>query len=208
MGKLAGFSGDDLGVIKFTPGMATFDGLQAQKLEAIGAVLLERERLLLEISGPSNPELDRPGLAARNVERKLQRARFDELKRKGKGPQEAQDVVVTAKDRYRILADLYEDAFDESARALEKKLKAKGKIGKKDDEDEIVENAMVKRLAESSLPTDTELRELAEKRAAGMWDHLIEIEGLSETRLRLSEPNLDAKESDGRVSAKLDLTTE
>ena len=209
MGNLAGFAGDDLGEIKFAPGVPTFDGLQAQKLEAIGTILLERERLILLIPGPSNPELDRPGLAARNVKRKLQSVRFEELKRKGKGPQEAEDVVVTAKDRYRILADLYEDAFDESARALEKKLKEKGKIGKKDDEDEIVENAMIKRLAESSLPTDAELRELAEKRAAGMWDHLVGIEGLSETRLQLSEPNLDAKESaDGRVPAKLDLTTE
>jgi hypothetical protein len=204
-GKLAGFLGDDLGTIEFEPGDSEVDSLQAQKLDALSSALLKKESLVLIVVGAANPEIDGTGLAKRRVERRLKQVRFEELK--GRGPENAEDIALTNRERERILEDLYEDQFGESARSLEKRLRKEGEIEKDDDEDAVVEKAMVRRLAESDPPTGEDLKALADARATHMAERVAATDGIDDSRIRVVEPDLDAKESGGRVRAELDLTT-
>ena len=206
LGSVARFAGGDLGSVAFAAGRAKLDTLEAQKVEALAAALQEKPDLALVVRGPVHPEIDRPALARANVERRLREIRFDELKRKGRGPESVDDVVLTDRERREMLVDLYEDTFDESERSVRKSIEADDSGLGGDELDRAVAKRMVARLAENGSVDDDALADLGRRRAEAIEAIVVGFDGLDESSVSVGDVDLEAKASGGNVICALELS--
>jgi len=142
--------------------------------------LNDRPGLKLEIAGRINPEADLAGLKRASIQRKVRAAKLQEMIAKGAGGNSA-EITVSEEEYAGLLQKVY---------LAEPFAKPRDKDGKPlpqtvaDMEKQLIENARI---------GETELRDLAERRALAVKRHLEERGKIGNERMFLVAPVLNAE---------------
>jgi hypothetical protein len=209
LGSIAGMATDDSGYVAFAAGQSRLDSLQAGKLDQIAEVLAERPTLVLSVGGGVNTAEETDALSREKVLTRIRTVRFAELEKKGKAPKTVDEVVLTRDDTLDLMGDLYKDEIDEKPSTLLKQLRSDGTIPEESDdtaEEKALIAAMHERLSVALAAGPEDLQMLTRRRANAIRDHLLAGGTLTEERVTLGEPSLDAKISDGQVRNQLNLS--
>src|SRR5690606_1018742 len=118
LGSLLG-GGEELSYLEFAPGSAALEGAEPPKLGALAKALAERPGLKLEVTGRAAPEEDREGLRRAALPAAVGAQKFNDLRRAGKAPASADEVVVEPAEYEKYLRAAYAEAkLDKPRNAL------------------------------------------------------------------------------------------
>src|SRR5690606_7945183 len=118
LGSLLG-GGEELSYLEFAPGSAALEGAEPPKLGALAKALAERPGLKLEVTGRAAPEEDREGLRRAALHAAVRAQKFNDLRRAGKAPASADEVVVEPAEYEKYLRAAYAEAkLDKPRNAL------------------------------------------------------------------------------------------
>ena len=188
LGSLAGGGSEDLESVKFAPGDATLSTLEKEKLVIVAKALKIRPALNLDIRGAADAALDRPVLAAMDLTRQLNNAKFIELGRKKGLKAEWDGITLSEEDHNRLLTNLYRWKNPDAQELQGLKSGAYLSGGP-------LETAKRKLLEQWSV-SDMDLRGLAQARGESIRNYLVRNQGLGDQRIYL----LDVKLSQSRTS--------
>jgi len=226
IGGLLGGDGDDLAVVKFSPGQSTLLESEKEKLANLASALSQRPALRLEITGGAESTKDGLILAEGKLEDQLQRLWQEELTATGQTePASVTKNGLTPTDRKRLLTKLYEQKFGQnlveeeggaegpssSPEALATPGKGESPGGSQPSmkQKKVPSlDEMRQRLVESISITEDELRLLAQERARHIRDFLVSQNQIPEERVFLVEVNLDAKSEENLIFTNLTLTAQ
>jgi uncharacterized protein involved in outer membrane biogenesis len=200
VGGLAGADGDAMSQVQFAPGSADLDAVQIAKLDALAQALAERPALSLEVTGEANSQLDRPALQTASLESQLRLMRFREARSAwfGEKPASVDEVVVEPADRRRLLESLY----TQSATLDDEPLPAAG------EDPTIREAELSRRLREQVVIEPAALRDLAQRRAVAIREHLVSVGDVPAVRIFVLDVALDAGALDQPPRASLALAAD
>jgi hypothetical protein len=189
LGSLFGGGGDDLQFVAFAPGVDTLAHDQFPKLQTVARGLTARPALQIEIRGASSPVDDRRALAEASV--------LSKIRTRGAGP-----LRLTRPEEKRLL-EVYREAFREDPENL---------IGAEKPEsgsqDSIVISRARERLVDSVQVPDSDLRSLAQRRAAGIRGYLSGSATIDPGRIFLLEVDAGANAVEGLIRATLTLNAQ
>ncbi|WP_166253215.1 DUF748 domain-containing protein [Marinobacter salicampi] len=169
---LAGFSGSELGAIKFRPGLAELAPEEGRKLKVVADALKERPQLSLDVRGAAAPELDRTALLGQRLLEDLGVAQ---------APMDSQ--IEQLEQAYRN---------SDSDRDLD------SLRSEHSGEPEAWRLTLISALvSDQSLP-ESELRELAGERGQLIQRELRENHGVSSEQIYLRDPTLQGEATDER----------
>ncbi len=177
LGSLFG-GGEELAYAEFDPGRAVIAVPVEKKLETLAKALNDRPGLKLEITGAVDPQQDREGLKQAALERKVKAQKHSETVKKGEEAASVEDVSV-GKDEY---AKYLERAYKQ-----EKFPKPRNAIGLAKD---LPPEEMEKLMLANAEVTEDDLRQLANRRAQSVKDHLVEKGKVPQERVFLLAPKL------------------
>jgi len=179
LGSLLG-GGEELSYLEFAPGSAALEGAEPPKLGALAKALAERPGLKLEVTGRAAPEEDREGLRRAALHAAVRAQKFNDLRRAGKAPASADEVVVEPAEYEKYLRAAYAEAKLDKPRnalGLPKTLPAE------EMEALLLANAQV---------GEDELRLLANARAQAAKEWLVEKGKIAADRVFIIAPRLSA----------------
>ncbi|WP_432738765.1 DUF748 domain-containing protein [Maridesulfovibrio sp. FT414] len=189
IGALVG-GGENMDVIAFEPGRTGFKGDELSKVESVAKAMTDRPGLKLEISGFSAPD-DIPAMKEAEFRRQVAMPKFLELEADGKAPASVAEVVVSAEEYPDYLETAYKEAPFE---------KPKNFLG-------FVETLpipdMEKALRGNIKVTDTQLADLARRRAEIVRKILTEKSGVAPERVFLKGMSATGKGTGPRVELGL-----
>ena len=189
LGSLFGGGGDDLQFVAFAPGVDTLAHDQFPKLQTVARGLTARPALQIEIRGASSPAEDRRALAEVSV--------LSKIRTGGGGP-----LRLTHPEEKRLL-EVYREAFRDDPENL---------IGTEKPEagsrDSIVVFRARERLVDSAQVPDSDLRSLAQRRAAGIRGYLSGSAMIDPGRIFLMEVDAGANAVEGLIRATLTLNAQ
>lgn len=189
IGALVGGS-ENMDVIAFEPGKVVLKEDELSKVKSVAKAMTERPGLNLEISGFSSPE-DIPAMEQAEFKRQIAMPKFLELEEKGGAPETVQEVEISQEEYPEYLEIAYKDAPFE---------KPKNFLG-------FVETLpvpdMEKALRDNIKVTDTDLAELARKRAEAIRKMLTEKSGIAAERVFLKGMSATGKSTGPRVELGL-----
>lgn len=180
LGGLVGGSGDELQFIEFLPGQSSLSEAELKKLGTLEKVLVERPGLFLEISGSADPKRDRLVLA----EGKFM-AQLRQMKRQESGqaiPREGEEPSINKEEEARLIEEWYAKQFEGQATAPKQEMPVAEKR---------------ERLVAMLSIEEGELRTLAQNRATGIRERLLQRGTVPEERLVVREVQI--KEEAGSV---------
>ena len=186
LGALFGGGGQELAYISFMPGADSLGVDQQTKLVTVSKGLANRPQLQLDVRGSSSNTADRDAIAESRITRKVRSTQ-------DRSP-------LTAEEDKRLLA-LYQQTFKEDAA----RLVPEGGVSAEEREKAIVEAAK-RRLIDSVQVTATDLRDLANRRAASIVDYLTQMQGVDPARVFLQEAETTVNPTDGMIRTQLSLT--
>jgi hypothetical protein len=194
LGSLFG-GGEELAYAEFEAGRAAISEPVEKKLETLAKALADRPGLKLEIAGCVDPAQDREGLKRASMERKVKAQKHAELVKKGEEAASVEDVSL-AQDEY--------PKYLERAYRQEKFPKPRNAIGLvKDLPPEEMEKLM---LTHAEVGED-ELRQLANRRAQVVKDHLVTQGRVPQERVFLIAPKLGGEPpKDKGPAARVDFS--
>ena len=188
----AAFGSDaELGHVDFAPGMATLGAAQVQRVDTLGKALNDRPALRLDIIGRADGAADIEGLKRAQFESRLRAAKVRQQIRAGGAPAAPDSVTTEPAERNALLAAVYADD-----KVVKKPRNAVGFART------LPAAEMEQLLLESIAVTPSELRTLANARAAAVRNHLEQQAKVSRERLFLVEPKIDVPDegSKGKVA--------
>ena len=186
LGSLFGGGGDDLQFVAFAPGVDTLAHDQYPRLETVARGLNARPALQIEIRGASSPVEDWRALAEASV--------LSKIRAGGAGP-----FRLTRTEEKRLL-DVYRERFGEEP----EKLVGAEKPGENLRDSIIVFRAR-ERLVDSAQVQESDLRALAQRRAAGIRGWLAGSGMIDPGRIFLLEVDAGAKSVEGLIRAMMTL---
>lgn len=170
--------GEELSYLDYSAGRATLSPASLKRLDSIARALEDRPALRLEITGRADPEQDLEGLKHARLERKVRAQKIAERNRDG---QEIAEDMVVSSDEYPALLKRAYDA--------EKFPKPRNLIGMaKSLPVEEMEKLMLTNIAINDL----DIRNLANRRAQGVRDWLVEHGKIDGERIFLVAPKVQA----------------
>jgi hypothetical protein len=198
VGGLVGGSGDDLQYVAFPAGMAQLPPPEQEKLNALGQALADRPALRLEIAGAADPQVDRHALAAGQLRKQLQKRQFAQGSSSATKGVSVEQIELNPEEEGRLLAELYVEQF--GAQPKTPPSAAEGKAPRVPTPEQ-----MQAKLLEAIQVEDEQLRLLAQQRAQGIREYLIQEGKLSGDRVFLVEPNLSPVTEEETVRSPLAL---
>ncbi|PWT89086.1 MAG: hypothetical protein C5B56_07730 [Proteobacteria bacterium] len=180
LGALGGH-GEELAFIEFAPGSAAIDTTGNDKIKAVAKALSERPAIKLDIAGRVEPAADRDALKHAAVMRQVKAQKFNDLVRGGEPPASVEAVEVSTTEYEALLVRAYKAASF---------TKPRNAIGLPSD---IPRAEMEALLLEDVKVTDEDLRSLADRRAHGVREKLVDVEHAPSERVFLVAPRLDAE---------------
>jgi Domain of Unknown Function (DUF748) len=185
IGSLFGGSGEELEFVAFLPGSDSLAADQQSKLTTIAKALADRPALQLDVRGSASNTADRDAIAENTVTKKIRSS--------GTGP-------LTPAEEKRLLT-LYQQTFKEEAAQLV----PEGGMTAEEREQAIIEAAH-RRLIASVQVTESDLRDLAQRRAAAILEYLTQQGGVDVARIFLQEAGIAVNPTEGLVRTSLSLT--
>ncbi|HTY58081.1 MAG TPA: DUF748 domain-containing protein, partial [Bacteroidota bacterium] len=187
LGSLIGGGGNDLQFVAYRPGVYTLGPDQYANLETVARGLAMRPALQIEIRGASSPLEDRRALAEAAVDARISPGGAGPLRRAGEK---------------RIL-ELYRERFKEDPEKLldPSPSDANGR-------DSVLVVRARERLVDSVQVSESDLRSLAQRRAAGIRAYLSGAGTVDPARIFLQEVDTGAKPVDGLIRATMTLTAQ
>ncbi|WP_313951919.1 DUF748 domain-containing protein [Accumulibacter sp.] len=160
LGSIFG-GGEELSNVEFDFGQAAITPPAQQRLESLSKALLDRPALKLEIEGFADPENDPEGLKRDRLNRKLQTLKSGVLKKKEAQSSTADVVEINAKEYPDLLERVYRAEDFEKPRNMVGMVKT------------LPVDEMEKLLLANSVLEESDLRELANRRAKVVRDWLL-----------------------------------
>ncbi len=219
LGDLTGLSAKELKRIEFEPGSAVIEARETKALGALAEVLQKKEGLTLEVQGRAHPYYDRRALAEADMAEAAaalddltpeeftalgdgDRAElYDELYRKTCGEDDDDALMWLASQDADHNKRVNRLAFDSNkAPAPDEELSG-------DDYRARRRAAVFERLRTDWPVDDQRLEDLAEARARNVEKWMQQEGGISEERLFLRTPDIDASARDGKIRNPLSLGT-
>lgn len=178
----AAFGSDaELGIVDFGAGSAALAKDQVQRLDTLAKALNDRPGLRLDIIGRANTAADAAGLQRAQLDARLRAAKVRQQVRAGGASAAPESVTIDPAERAALLAAVYGDD-----RVVKKPRNAIGMART------LPAAEMEQLLLDSIVITPSELRVLANARAAAVRDHLERQGKVPRERLFLVEPKIDA----------------
>ncbi len=193
LGGLLGGSGEDLDFVSFSPGADSLNAAQQAKLDSLAKALNERPNLKLDLRGAAAPSADREALAARAIAAQInpEGGNFD-----------LTQLTKTGRER---LFKLYSAAFQEDPFLLLPEKDESGKKIPREQRETAIADSTYHQLLANYPASESELRALAQGRAAAIKDRLIVNGGIEELRIFLQDVDIQAGAENGEVRVKLSL---
>ncbi|WP_415719282.1 DUF748 domain-containing protein [Maridesulfovibrio sp.] len=189
IGALVG-GGEDLDVMAFQPGKTGFMKGEQAKVESVAKAMIDRPGLKLEISGFSAPE-DIPAMKDAEFHRQVAMPKFLKLEGDENAPASVYDVVISEEEYPEYLEEAYKDAtFERPTNFLGVVVAQSVPV-------------MEKALREHIIITDTQLADLARRRAEKVRSILVEQSGIDAGRVFLKGVSATGKGSGPRVEIGL-----
>lgn len=188
IGSLFG-GGEDLGYLDFAPGQQRIDAAGEGKLKILATALADRPALNLEIAGRIDAVNDREGLKQAMLERKVKAQKLADLIKQGVSAGSVDDVTLAAAEYPALLKRAYQQ---------EKFPKPRNMLG-------LTKNLpvaeMEKLMLTHIIPSDEDLRDLANRRAMAVKNWLLSNGQIAPDRIFLVAPKLAAEEKNGKGRA-------
>lgn len=177
IGSLIPGGGDEesLQFIAFDPGSAAVPNDELKKLEVLAKGLEERPGLRLDITGTSDPALDRQAIGMRKLKEQL-----IAMRQREKGQTSLRSEELSSKDELRLVTELYEKQREKNEKAVPSQPTAT-------EPTPPTLMDMKQRLAAAIPVEEQELRVLARQRAEQVRDQLLEVGKLAEERVFLQD---------------------
>lgn len=199
VGGLLGVSGDDLKYVAFSAGNAQLPLGELEKLRGLGKVLDDRPALRLEITGAADPQVDRPALAARQLQKQLQQRKFVQSSSSALKGVSVEQIELNPEEKNRLLSELYVERFGAQPKTLPPPSSGGKAPGLPTPEQ------MQAELLEAIQVEDGQLRLLAQERAKNIREYLIQEGKVSGNRVFFVELNLSPVMGEGMVRSSLSL---
>ncbi|KPK27666.1 MAG: hypothetical protein AMK69_10225 [Nitrospira bacterium SG8_3] len=199
VGGLVGGSGEDLQYIAFPAGNAQLPSAEQEKLGALAKALEDRPALRLEITGAAHPLVDRQGLAAGQLRKQLQKRKFVQSSSSTVQGVPVEQIELNPEEEGRLLSELYIEKFGTQPQTPAPSSEGKA-LGLPTLEQ------MQAKLLEGLQVEDEQLRLLAQQRAQGIREFLIQEGRVPGDRVFLTETNLSPVTGEETVRSPLSLT--
>ncbi len=194
LGSLLG-GGEELSEVDFLPGSAKIAPEAEKRLQVLSKALTDRPALKLEITGRADPENDPAALKRTILDRKVKAEKLKESVKKGLGGGSLEDVELKPEEYEKYLTLAYKE---------EKFAKPKNVLG-------LNKSLPVPEMEQLMLANinadDSEMRDLAERRAVAARDWLAEQGAIPGDRMFVLEPKVEVeaggKKSGGRAEFSL-----
>ncbi len=204
VGGLVEWNADDLQFVAFPAGESVLPPPEQEKLSALAKALADRPGLRLDVTGAADPDLDKTALAARQLQLRLQKAKFVEQAPGEKQAKVAvEQIELTPEEERHFLTQLYVQAFGSSTVPP---------AGEKDSSETKPQKpgplsleAKKTRLLKKIVIHDEHLRALAQERAKGIRDYLVQVGTVPQDHVFLIEANLSPVTEEGTVRSPLAL---
>lgn len=169
LGSLFG-GGEELSILEFDAGRARINDVGETKLKSMAKILLDRPALKLEITGRTDPEVDREGLKKASIDRRVRALKLKDMVGRGESA-DATTLTVTPQEYPALLKRVYKDADFKKPRNV---------VGlQKDVPVEEMENL----LSTNATVSDDDLIALANRRAQAAKDNLVEEGKVPDARI-------------------------
>lgn len=173
----------ELGQVDFAPGSAALGAAQLERLDTLARALNDRPSLRMDVIGRAVTAADTAGLKQTQLEARLRAAKVRAQIRAGGASVAPETVSIDPAERSALLAAVYSDD-----RVVKKPRNALGMART------LPAAQMEQLLIDAFAVTPSELRALANARAAAVRDHLERQGKVARERLFLVEPKVDAAE--------------
>ncbi len=173
----------ELGQVDFAPGSAALGAAQLERLDTLARALNDRPSLRMDVIGRAVTAADTAGLKRAQLEARLRAAKVRAQIRAGGASVAPETVSIDPAERSALLAAVYSDD-----RVVKKPRNALGMART------LPAAQMEQLLIDAFAVTPSELRALANARAAAVRDHLERQGKVARERLFLVEPKVDAAE--------------
>lgn len=193
LGGLLGGGGEDLDYVGFSPGADSLAVSQQAKLDSLAKALNQRPNLKLDLRGAAAPSADREALGARSI--------AAQIHPEG-GALDLTQLTKTARER---LFKLYSATFQEDPWLLLPEKDESGKKIPREQREAAIADTVYRQLLANYQVSESELRALAQSRAAAIKDRLIVNGGIEELRIFLQDVDIQAGAESGEVRVKLSL---
>ncbi|WP_342348818.1 DUF748 domain-containing protein [uncultured Nitrospira sp.] len=198
VGGLVGGSGDDLQYVAFPAGIAQLSPSEQEKLNSLGQALGDRPALRLDIAGAADPQVDRQGLASAQLWKQLQKRKFVQGSSSATKGVSLEQIELSSEEEERLLQELYVEQFGSLSNPTSSSPEGKAP-------DIPSPEQMKSKLLESIKVEDEQLRLLAQQRAQGIREFLLQEGKVSGDRVFLLEPNLSPVTEEQTVRSPLAL---
>jgi hypothetical protein len=191
-----GGGGEEMSYIEFDAGSTALNEAALTKISSLAKALYEKPNVRLDIEGHVDPVQDREALKKKNLERKLQERKLDDLIEAGKPAVPVGQVKLAAGEYDKYLSRVYSEA---------KIPKPRNVIGLAKS---LPRPEMERLLLEHTAVTEGDLRQLALRRAELVKDQLIKSGQVEPGRIFLTSsaklaPEKKEKLRDSRVDFRL-----
>ena len=194
LASLAGGSGEELSFLEFEPGRATLGKPATDKLQSLARALTDRPALKVDLTGRADPATDTEALRKLTLERQLVALKRRAAAQATDGAGGGDDTEsLSGAERTRFLTQAYRSATFERPRNALRMLR------------EVPEADMERMLLEHTQVSDSEVGDLASRRAQRAKDWLVENGKIAGERLFVLAPKTDVKELKGAGPARVDL---
>jgi hypothetical protein len=185
---LGGGAGEELSYLEFDAGRSTLSSVSEDKVAKLQTALVERPALKLDISGRYDPQTDREGLRRYRFEQQVKAQKLNEQVKKGAAVKSVDDVQIDPAE--------YEKYLERAYRAA-KFPKPRNVLGFTKD---LPKEEMEKLMLTNTQVTESDLLELANRRAQAAKDAItrenkVEVERVFLLAPRPAEAKADAKAS-------------
>ncbi|MEO8325160.1 MAG: DUF748 domain-containing protein, partial [Nitrospirota bacterium] len=197
VGGLLGGSGDDLQYVAFPAGIAQLSPSEQEKLNALGQALGDRPALRLDIAGAADPHVDRQALASAQLRKQLQKRKFVQGSSATK-EMPLEQIELNPEEEARLLAEVYVEQFGAQPKTPPSSSEVTAPAAPTPEQ-------MKSKLIESIKVEDEQLRLLAQQRAQGIREFLLQEGKVSGDRVFLLEPNLSPVTEEQTVRSPLAL---
>ncbi|CAB5079104.1 hypothetical protein D3OALGB2SA_86 [Olavius algarvensis associated proteobacterium Delta 3] len=189
LGGIAGTaSPDELRMVNFSPGADDLDEAEKQKLSKLATGFQERPGVGMEIMGTASPKVDRASIARERLQKKVRK----DLIAGQKAGDVTGDAGMTDEKMHRVLVELYRKEIG----TLPPTLREPGPESNRELEKTLI--------AEIEI-SDTDLRQLAKRRAEAVESYLLQEGGIDPKRLFVVASAIRDPESEGTVPVVMSL---
>lgn len=194
LGSVLG-DGEEMSAIDYSSGLAQITPEAEKRLQALSKALTDRPALKLEITGRADPEHDPEALKRTILERKVKAQKLSENVKKGEASDSLEEIELKSEEYAKYLTLAYKE---------EKFAKPKNVVG-------LTKSLPVPEMEQLMLANinagDSEMRDLAERRAVAARTWLVEQGAVPGDRVFVLEPKIgaeaDSKKSGSRVEFSL-----